>query len=111
MENLVMSVLGESRGAQVIQAKEEPEVSSAQRESRGIEVQLESEEYQGQKESLASLVQMAVREYLDFQGPRVFRGKVGLQVMLAHKDFLVYRVLMAKKESVAQRVSQVTQVL
>lgn len=111
MGNLVMEVLRESREAQVMRAREEPWVSSGRRECWGSEVRVESEEYQGQKESLVSPVQMAVKEYLDCQGPRVFQEKVGLQVMLAHKDFLVCQALTAKKESVVQRVTQVIQVL
>lgn len=66
-------------------------------ECRENEVHKESEECRGQKESLAFLVQMVVREYLDCQGPRVFQGKMGLQVTLARRDFLVCQVLMAKK--------------
>lgn len=59
----------------------------------------ESEECQDQKERLASQVRMVVKEYLGCPAPRVFQEKVGLQVMLVLKDFLVYLDHMAKKDT------------
>lgn len=70
---------------------------------------MESEECQGQKERLVSLVQMVVKEFLGCRGQRVFQGKMVLQVMPVHKVFLVCPVLMARKVSVVQRVAQVIQ--
>lgn len=70
---------------------------------------MESEECRVQKEKLASLVQMVVKEFPGCRGQRVFQGKMGLQVMPAHKVFLVCQVLMARKVSVVRRVKQVIQ--
>lgn len=101
----------ESRELRGIQAREDPLVRTAQKECWGTEVHQESEEFLGQKETLAFLVQMVVKEFLDCQGPRVFQEKMGLQVMLAHRDFLVCRELMVKKDTEVQRVTQAIQEL
>lgn len=53
--------------------------------------------YLGQKENLAFLVQMDVREYPGYQLQRVFQEKVGLLVMLVHKGSLVCQALTAQK--------------
>lgn len=71
----------------------------------------ESEEYLDQKENLVFLVQTVVREFPGCQDPRVFQEKVGRQVMLVLKDFLVCQELLAQKDTAVPRVLQVIQEL
>lgn len=93
-----LSALEGSRALQEIQVKEESSVRLATSEFRATLVLLESEECLDQKEDLVLLVQMVVREFLDCLDPRVFQGKVELQVTLGFKDYLVYQELMGQKD-------------
>lgn len=111
MERLAIWVLRESWVPQVTWVREEWWARPDRAERRGLEDHLESEEFQGPKESLALPVQMAVREFLACQDPGVFRVKMALPVKPVSKDFLGCQVLMDRKASLAKRVFLGTRVL